>query len=248
MSSYIYNPNYQYNLYPSSNGIVNLVYTDGVNEVIINTGYNILPEVTINNNYYIVNGYRTDVRTAETTVGAITLDKNYNVYVNGTRIYQLFEGKGLLISSTNNHVWIGGDETEIEYDSSLTDTLKIIGKEYYINNKKTNVIYTPEINITEQGYYIVNNKITNYKCKGSGTSIVQSLDENGYLKIDGLQTNIKVKYSKVVGGQVKSLPISSILLLICLCLSSHPLIWLIKSVVPFTKKQCKKLTDVLNKI
>ena len=95
---------------------------------------------------------------------------------------------------------------------------------------------------------IVNNKITNYKCKGSGTSIVQSLDENGYLKIDGLQTNIKVKYSKVVGGQVKSLPISSILLLICLCLSSHPLIWLIKSVVPFTKKQCKKLTDVLNKI
>lgn len=247
-TSYIYNPNYQYNLYPSSNGIVNLVYTDGVNEVIINTGYNILPEVTINNNYYIVNGYRTDVRTAETTVGAITLDKNYNVYVNGTRIYQLFEGKGLLISSTNNHVWIGGDETEIEYDSSLTDTLKIIGKEYYINNKKTNVIYTPEINITEQGYYIVNNKITNYKCKGSGTSIVQSLDENGYLKIDGLQTNIKVKYSKVVGGQVKSLPISSILLLICLCLSSHPLIWLIKSVVPFTKKQCKKLTDVLNKI
>ena len=48
-------------------------------------------------------------------------------------------------------MWIGGDETEIEYDSSLTDTLKIIGKEYYINNKKTNVIYTPEINITEQG-------------------------------------------------------------------------------------------------
>lgn len=247
-TNYIYNPNYQYNLYPSTNGIVNLVYTDGVNDVTINTGYNILPEVTINNNYYIVNGYRTDVRTAETAVGTITMDKDYNVYVNGAKIYQLFEGKGLLISSTNNHVWIGGDETEIEYDSSLTDTLKIIGKEYYIDNQKTNVIYTPEINTTEQGYYIVNNKITNYKCKGSGTSIVQSLDENGYLKIDGLQTNIKVEYSKVVGGQVKSLPLSSILLLICLCLSSHPLIWLIKSVVPFSKKQFKKLTDVLNRI
>ena len=247
-TNYIYNPNYQYNLYPSTNGIVNLVYTDGVNDVTINTGYNILPEVTINNNYYIVNGYRTDVRTAETAVGTITMDKDYNVYVNGAKIYQLFEGKGLLISSTNNHVWIGGDETEIEYDSSLTDTLKIIGKEYYIDNQKTNVIYTPEINTTEQGYYIVNNKITNYKCKGSGTSIVESLDENGYLKIDGLQTNIKVEYSKVVGGQVKSLPLSSILLLICLCLSSHPLIWLIKSVVPFSKKQFKKLTDVLNRI
>ena len=247
-TNYIYNPNYQYNLYPSTNGIVNLVYTDGVNDVTINTGYNILPEVTINNNYYIVNGYRTDVRTAETAVGTITMDNDYNVYVNGAKIYQLFEGKGLLISSTNNHVWIGGDETEIEYDSSLTDTLKIIGKEYYIDNQKTNVIYTPEINTTEQGYYIVNNKITNYKCKGSGTSIVQSLDENGYLKIDGLQTNIKVEYSKVVGGQVKSLPLSSILLLICLCLSSHPLIWLIKSVVPFSKKQFKKLTDVLNRI
>ncbi len=249
-TSYIYNPDYEYELLVESNGNVSLKYSYNGNETIINTGYNILPTVTISNNYYIVNGYRTDVRTAETNVGTVTMDNNYKVYVSGVEnaIFQLFDGKGLLISSANNHIWIGGDETDIEYDSKLESTLKIVGKEYYINNQKTNVIYTPEIDTTEEGYYIVNNKITDYKCKGSGTSIVQSLDENGYLKIDGLQTNIKVNYTKVVGGQVKTLPISSILLLFCLCLSSHPLIWLIKSIVPFSRKQFKKLTDVLNRI
>ena len=247
-TSYVYNSNYKYSLSIASNGAVNLIYNDGTNDITINTGYNILPLVTINNNYYIVNGYRTDVRTAETNVGVVTMDNDYFVYVNGTKIYQLFDGKGLLISSADNYIWIGGDETGIEYDTALVDSLKIVGKEYYIDNKKTGVVYTPEIDTTSEGYYIVNNKITDYKCKGSGTSIVQSLDEDGYLKIDGLQTNIKVNYTKVVGGQVKSLPLNCIILLICLCFSSHPLIWLIKSVVPFSKKQFKKLTDVLNRI
>lgn len=245
---FTYNPKYEYTLNIDESGNVNIEYLDEANTVMIKTGYNILPEVTISNNYYIVNGYRTEERTAETNVGVVTLKNNYDVYVNNKFIYRMFDGKGLLISSANNHIWIGGEKTHILYDKEIIDTLKIVGKEYYINNEKTGVIYAPEIDTTEADYYIVNNKITNYKCKGSGTSIVQSLDENGYLKIDGLQTDIKVEYTKVIGGQVKSLPLSSIILLFCLCFASHPLICLIKSVVPFTKNQLKKLSDVLNRI
>ncbi len=247
-TSYAYNSIYDYEITVSSTGNVSLVYKDGENVVTINTTYNILPEVHINNNYYIVDGYRTDVRTAETSVGNVSMKNNYEVYIDGQYVYTLFEGKGLLLSSYNNCIYLGGTASTIAYDENLSSTLKIVGKEYYINDEQTSVMYTPEIDTTEAGYYVVNNKITKYQSRGTGTTIVQSLTEDGYLKIDGLVTNIKVDFTIQYGTQVQSLPTSSILLLLCLCLASHPLIWLIKNCVPFLRKQFQKLTDALNRI
>lgn len=247
-TSYSYNSKYDYTISVSSNGNVSLVYKDGDNVITINTTYNILPEVHINNNYYIVDGYRTDVRTAETSIGTVTMKNNYEVYIDGEYVYTLYEGKGLLVSSYDNCVYLGGTATSIIYDESVSSTLKIVGKEYYINDEQTSVFYTPEIDTSEAGYYVVNNKITKYQSRGTGTTIVQSLTDDGYLKIDGLVTNIKVDFTIQYGTQVQSLPTSSILLLLCLCLASHPLIWLIKNCVPFLRKQFQKLTDALNRI
>ena len=45
--------------------------------------YNILPEVSIIDNYYYVDGYNTMIRTTNTKVGKVSLQNNYDVYIDG---------------------------------------------------------------------------------------------------------------------------------------------------------------------
>lgn len=246
---YVYLNTNTYSIKVDSVGNIYIAYVENDQTIETKTMYNILPEVTIIDNYYYVNGYNTMIRTTNTKVGVVSLRNNYDVYIDGEPLnYQINNGEPILVSHKNGKLWLDGDSSDIDYDYSLIPTLSIKSKEYYINDIATGVNYLPEIDTTSAGYYVVNGMITNYKCKGNGTSIVQSLSSDGYLKIDGVVTNIKVDSQIVLGGQVAVLPMNCIILLICLCLASHPLIFVIKSVVPFSKRQFKKLTDVLNRI
>lgn len=246
---YVYLNSNTYSIRVSSDGTVFIVYEENDRTFETKTMYNILPEVSIIDNYYYVDGYNTMIRTTNTKVGKVSLQNNYDVYIDGEPLnYQINNGEPILISHKDGKLWLDGDSSDIDYDESLISTLSIKSKEYYINDIATGVNYLPEIDITSANYYIVNGMITEYKCKGTNTTIIQSLTSDGYLKIDGVVTNIKVDSKVVYGGQVAVLPMNCIILLIALCLASHPLIFVIKSVVPFSKKQFKKLTDILNRI
>ncbi len=246
---YTYDKNNTYSIRVDSDGTIYIKYLERGELVEIRTMYNILPEVKIIDNYYYVNGYNTTIRTTNTKVGKVSLRNSYDVYIDEEPLnYQINNGEPILISYKDGNLWLDGDSSEIPYDESLIGSLSIIKTEYYINNTPTGVNYMPEIDTTSAGYYVVNGYITSYKCNGNGTSIVQSVTSDGYLKIDGVKTDIKVDFKVVYGGQVTAIPMNCIILLVCLCFASHPLIYVIKSVVPFSKKQFKKLTDVLNRI
>lgn len=214
----------------------------------INTGYNILPSVTISNNYYYVNGNITTVRAEDSSVGKVHLE-GYQVYVGNINLnYKLYGETGLLFGVYNEDIYIDVAKTSLSYTESSATISIDENCHYLIDGVDTGVIYTPEINYTESGYYVIDGYISNYKATGDGNTITQSLSEDGYLKINGKQTDIFIEHTITTGAQVSALPLNCFILLICLCLSSHPLIAMMKGFVPFMKKQTKKITDLINKI
>lgn len=215
----------------------------------LSTGYNVLPVITTNNNYYYVNGNITKVRVGEDKTIRPRLVDNYRVFNGDIDLgYTLYGDEGILIGINNGKILVDVDQTLVDY-SSLDAVISIdANANYLIDGVETGVNYAPEIGSTKEGYYVIDGYISNYESTGDGTIISQSLSEDGYLKINGKKTEIKVEHTKVMGGQVTAMPINSLILLVALCLSSHPLISLVRSFVPFTKKQVRKVTDLINRI
>ncbi len=246
--NYVSNSTYQVSINPSGDVWLNVTDVNGYVSQLA-TGYNILPSVTISSGYYYVNGNNTNVRATSETVGKVYLD-GYKVFAGGIDLnYSLYGNEGLLLGVYNNQVYVDVEKTVVPYQDSSTAVLTIDHNcNYQIDGEEAGVTYAPEIGSTKEGYYVIDGYITEYKASGDGTIITQSLSEDGYLKINGHKTDIYVEHTIVQGGQVSSLPINSLILLVCLCLASHPLISLMRGCVPFTKKQVKKITDLINRI
>lgn len=252
-----YSEAYEYKATVKPNGDVYIVQTSKQNGSVreIRADYNVLPKVTIDHGgYYFVNGNMATEKTTNQSVGEVTLSDNFDVLIDGKKIgYNLYNGQGMVVSSKGSKLYLEGQvSSTIVYNPN--GVLGISGNNYTFtvpgidSDTNTGIKYSPEINTTSEGYYIVNGYITEYKCSGNGTTITQSITDEGYLTIDGQVTDILIDYEATIGGQVAALPIDCIILLFLMCSVSHPLMVLIKSVVPFTKKQYKKFTDVINRI
>lgn len=249
-SNILYIASSTYNVNVSVNGDISLDVTDTNGYTTnIETGYNILPTVTISNNYYYVNGNITTVRASSEIVGKVYLS-GYKVFAGGIDLnYNLYDEEGLLLGvDKDNKILVDVEKSTVAYSSFDANLTIDRNCNYLINGEDCGVDYKPEIGATKEGYYIIDGYISEYKAKGDGKTITQSLSEDGYLKINGDKTNIYVEHTISYGGQVSALPINSLILLVCLCLASHPLISLVRGCVPFTKKQIKKVSDLLNKI
>ena len=215
-----------------------------------NTGYNVLPTVSINDSgYYVINSkYITSVK--GTSVGSVTLDSNFNVYVNGTYIYNLYSSGFMYGSDSSNNLVLDMSKTTITFvDYSSTVTIK--GTNYYVDGVDTGVTYSPEITVTEADYYIINGYLTNYSCNGTRDIRAISYTEvNGvyYLTVNGTTLDYEVTVYVTYGGNVASLPTNCLILLFMLCLLTMPLMNIVINFVPFVKKWVGIILDRVNKL
>ena len=236
------------------------------------TNINVLPKVTIKNNeYYINDNTPTGTKTAKDKVGTVTLTREFDVLVDGNSIkYNLYGKSDMVFSHSNNTLYYGGKESEEAYVSGMN--IGIYDKYYVFKDAYGNVIkdaegnddivdglvYNPKSALTEAGHYIVDGYYTDYIYTGNGADFRVSLyvanDKDfknglGYLKLGGEITNIQQNFIPKEGpNPVQPLPVTCIILIVALCLSSMMLIKVTKAIIPATKQQIKKITDVITNL
>ena len=223
------------------------------------TGYNILPIVTVNEaGYYVVTnevGFSstsniTKVKKGKEDSIKVELDSQYNVLVNGNVIYKLYTNGMIYGSNSDGSLVLNMNSTSLDFEK-YDAPVSIKTRDYYIDDVDSLVRYTPEITVTEADYFIVNGYITNYNCNGTRDQITTSYTKlNGkyYLTLNGQTTNIEVAVSTTTGGNVQSLPLNCLILLFMLCLLSMPLMRLVNGFVPFCKKWINIIIDRINKL
>ena len=247
-----YSSNATYSIKSSSDGYLIVEKTIGSYVSEYETNVNVLPKVTIQNNIYYVNGMITNTKTGDRTVGKVTLTANFDVLVDGESIdYNIYGETGILLSHNDNHIFIGGQKSEVNYEEGY---IKIDNKSYILydndgNRIETGIEYNPTIAFTDADHYIIDGYYSEYKVEGNGAQVEINLTEDGYLKLGTTKTDIKQTYSIIQGpNPVEPLPIKCIILLVCLCMSSLQLIKIMKSIIPATKIVVKKVTDVVTNL
>ncbi len=123
-----------------------------------------------------------------------------------------------------------------------------IGNDCFIivDGIKTTTSTIPSISVSKEGYWIVNEKYTNFEANNRNRFTVGA-DEDGHLTINGTVTSFDVKVDIKQGGYVDHLPLSSMLLMILMCAISLPMMRILKQIIPWLKRQVKNITILLSK-
>ncbi len=113
-----------------------------------------------------------------------------------------------------------------------------------------NVNIKPDIEITEEGYFVIDGYYTLYKVEQtSNLNIV--LTSDNYLVISDVKTDYQLSSNYVTtikGGMVKLIGLPAMILLLMLCLLSGPVIKIFQYIIPWTSSGIKYGVKGLNKI
>lgn len=226
------------------------VYVEGQN-----VNVNVLPTVIKDGNgYYVIDGETTNIQAQVSTIRSVEL-YNYQIYINGESIGYSIDPVNIGISS-NGYLTVGGDLVGTlmysNIDTSLIDINSQMQYTYdgnvvtYSDSSGNAYAYKLQIDLdeSEAGHYVVDDVYTKYTTSKTGTSITYSVTEDGYLKIDSTTTDISVAYTTTKGGEVSTLSLPAILLLLLLCMLTTPLMTLFRAIVPW----CKSLIDSIQKL
>ena len=246
------------------NGNVSYVLYDSNNQIrdTKDTGYNVLPNVTINSDGYYVIGTVTTVTKAPSLYKSydVTINEDYNILVNGEPLevstssgqepYVYFKNGFVYGSDEDNHLVLDMSMTTVLFDDSdgYDASITVSGQQFWIKNTPSGVNYKPTITTTPSNYYIVDGYLTEHECRTTATEIKQEVSSDGYLIIDGEKTKIKKDVYVSYGGNVPSLSPNCLVLLALLCLLSTPIMKIVKGFVPFVKKWTGILMDKINRL
>ena len=127
----------------------------------------------------------------------------------------------------------------------------VISDEYHTchNASLADPLYSPEIEVTEAGKYIIDGYYTGYTF--TTENLNPRLSQDGYLVLGGIKTDYLVDSNLVkpeTGGIVSKLPLASLIFLIMLCAVAGPLMRLLQNAVPWIVKQAKTLKNLIGKI
>ncbi|MGL4949867.1 MAG: HAD-IC family P-type ATPase, partial [Anaeroplasmataceae bacterium] len=227
------------------------------------TGLNILPEVQIESGKFIINGVLTDITTDSGTVQKVEIYDN-KLHINNSKVEYTIEKPivsyveiedGLMANTF--YFAVGGHATEYTKQQIRNENISISISEdsdfNYLFTKSgvtttSEFTYSLDIERSKEGKYVLDGTYTDFDSNGDRNTFTLSVDENGYLIINGVETNFKVNLIITIGGTVQRLTLSSILLMVTLCVLSLPLIELLKQIIPWIRSQIKNALNLLNKL
>ena len=208
----------------------------------------------------------------ESASGDIILFDGTNYYVNG-ELDTNFEFKNLknngfkdYLDSANNPIdvydqnqeisaYIVKDSSGYQMNYSLmyydyeNNKYNEIGSDYQTQLDINNNIIKPTIEVSEKGYYVIDNYYTHFTVQNRTLNPVLTKDR--YLVIGDVKTDYKLadKYiTEVHGGLVPKLTLENDIFLLMLCLLAAPLMKIFQYAIPWTIRQFKQLKKALNKI
>lgn len=232
--------------------------------------YTILPTVRLNNDKIVIAGYNYDFDGKEiTSIEAIKEeDGTYVLGINGTKFLYATEDGNMVpykldvpaISyNAEDKIVLGGEATQYNITEDLgvsglgeltEEDITIRGSSYLVKGKSTNcTIETPDIEASVAGRYVIDGRYTTFEAEqiGGDTSTELNFTEDGYLTINNVVTDYKVKIQETVGGTVQRLSIPALLILFTLCLLASPLMRLLQSIVPWIKRAYHNVQYLISK-
>ncbi len=235
----------------TTNGYLVITIKDTLDGITV-SNYNIFPTVQIGTDgKYVINGKPTSVQAKKASISnnEVRLSENYEILVNGEKIGIL--DKPLISCNSNGNLVIGGTRTNINNTMTLsnTPTITISGSYYMFDGEKSDFkIISPKIQITQEGFYIINGKYTVFESKGDRNTYNYTVSDEGYLEINGVTTDVLANVEISYGGTVNALPMSALLLMLTLCLAAAPLMNILTGIVPWVKRQYQNVQVVISKL
>ena len=204
--------------------------------------------------------------------GDVIIFDGTNYYVNG-ELTENFEFKDLKNNGFKNYLDSSEEEIDV-YDQNKEVSAYVLkdSSEYqknysimyydYDTNKYNeigtgmqtqldinNSIIKPTIEVSEKGYYVIDNYYTHFEVQNR--TLNPLLTKDRYLVIGDVKTDYKLadKYiTEVHGGLVPRLTLENDIFLLMLCLLAAPLMKIFQYAIPWTIKQFRQLKKALNKI
>ncbi len=225
------------------------VYVNGVS-----TKLNILPKITISqSNTYTIDGEVTDIPVKFSEIRKTYL-KNYEIYVNDEAIGYEVSPVELSVGE-NNEVYAGSARTSILYNSTNNSKIGLTENMRYtydgeIISDNTNEYYSYKISLesSQEGYLVIAGEYTNFKAVYQEYRKL-TFNENHQLVVDGVQTNYTdIVVQTTYGGQVSTMPLSGILLLVALCALTTPIMGLLRALVPWLKELIENIKKIVGRL
>lgn len=232
------------------------VYVDGVN-----VNCNILPSVSKGKSgNYIINGEETTVKAEVSTISSINI-YDYVVYINNESIGYKIDPVAIGVSSSG-YLVVGGSQIDhLVYSMVDISKIGINGLMQYtyddslitydIDGEVVTYKLQIDVDISEANHYVVDSKYTKYEASDrskNGDKIELSITEDGYLKLDDTITDITLDYTTTKGGEVSTLSLPAILLLLLLCFITTPLMSLLRTIVPWCKQLLENIEKLIGKL
>jgi len=168
--------------------------------------------------------------------GVLTEDFKFeNIGENGFANYNLEDNTAIDINKLVVTVLNGASQYSIVNDAVTLPTIASL----------SNVLYSPEISISEAHKYIIDGYYTDYDF--SNASLNPRVDNNNYLILGSVTTDYKINNIST-SHIATALPINSLIFLLLLCAVAGPIMKLLQNMIPWILKQVKTLRALLIKI
>ncbi len=229
------------------------VYLNG-----ISSKYNMLPSVTISKvGNYVINNVQTDILADVTTVSEVYI-QDYEVYVNGNKIgYKI--APVVLSATADNCVIVGGQDIGSVYSDQFIEKLSVTDSLQYqydgsplthelADGSIATYQYDVDVRLSEAGYYVINDEYTKFKASGDPNNRQLTHTDDGYLIINGTKTDFLLQISTTKGGNVDTLSVPAMLLMIALCALTTPFMTLLKKIIPWAKSLVDSIQKVIGRM
>lgn len=213
--------------------------------------YNVLPEVSIGSDgYYRINNISSQINAEDKEIKSVAVNQQWQLLINNKLVNYFIPVPQVSISN-DDYLVVNGEVSNVSLSevSSKNPTITVSDTCYYRFDGvlSTTYIITPVITTSLDSYLVISGELTPYKYAGYRNEMKKVVTSDGYLKVNGVKTDYKLKVDISYGGQVQRLPLECILLMICLCLVSRPLMKLLKAVVPWGKRQLKNIAVFISR-
>ena len=216
------------------------VYVNGVS-----THVNILPTVTISkSNKFIINGVETEIESKFSEIRDLYI-QDYSIYVNGEVINYKVDPVRLSIDD-NNLVYVSANFTNLLYNDTDKSKIGVSNDMKYTYNDTVitttssdgtiiDYSYTLDIDVSKAGYWIIDGDYTSYEAQNQN-EVHKTYNDDNMLVVNGTVTDYSVTIYTTYGGEVPTMALSAILLMIALCALTTPIMALIRAIVPWIKE------------
>lgn len=228
-----------------------------------NAKYNILPSVTISKGKYVINNIETDIIApiSLATINGVKLD-NYNVivlYGDGNEMDTGYDLAPVNVSvyakGANNYICVGGTETSLKY-SEVNPELITLNSDLEYSYDNSPILdanskpqkYSVDVKVSELNHYVIDGRYTSYKADSTISTYELEYDSYGMLIINGVKTDYQLDISTTKGGEIATLTLPAILLMIALCAITTPFMTLLKMIVPWTKQLVDSIQKLISKM